>query len=226
MNFEGSLTIIFLVAFALKMLTKIYLDFRNLDHIVKNRSRVPSKFANKVSLEDHQKAADYARTKTQFNRFGMIVDAFLLLFWTLGGGLEFVNQAALSLSTKPIFHGLLAIGFFSLINMVISLPQSWFSQFVIEEKFGFNKSTNKIFFTDFAKGILLSLVIGAPILATLFYIIDKLGTHWWIYGWSFFCLFQLFIVRAYPTFIAPLFNKFNPLENAELKTQIETFLKA
>ena len=224
MIFEGTLTSIFLLAFTLKMMTKFYLDFRNLDHIVKNRSRVPVKFANKISLEDHQKAADYARSKTQFNRFGMIVDAFFLIYWTVGGGLNVVNEWALKLSEKPIFHGLIAIGIFSLINMIISLPQSWFSQFVIEEKFGFNKSSNKIFFTDFFKQFVLTILIGGPVVATLFYIIDKLGPYWWLYAWGFLSSFQFFIVWAYPTIIAPMFNKFSPLDRDELKEKIEVFL--
>jgi len=186
---------------------------------------VPGKFASKVSLEDHQKAADYSRAKSQFNRFGLIIDAFLLLFWTVGGGLEYINQVALDINAEVIPHALICLGLFSLIGSIISLPQSWFFQFIIEEKFGFNKSTNKIFFIDIIKQSILSLVIGVPLISALFFIIEKLGNFWWLYAWAFLGFFQLFILWAYPSFIAPIFNKFSALEEGPLKKEIEYFLK-
>ena len=225
MSFEGFITGAFLIIFVAKMLTKFYLDYRNLGHIQKNRSRVPSKFASRVSLEDHQKAADYARAKSQFNRFALCMDGFILMFWTLGGGLEFINQFALSFSHRPIPHALICFAIFSAASTLISLPQSWFSQFIIEEKFGFNKSTTKIFLVDFFKQTLISIVIGLPMLYGLFYIIHKLGNYWWAYGWGFITFFQLFMVWAFPTFIAPLFNKFDALEEGALKKDIEKFLE-
>ena len=225
MNFEDSVTALFFVVFGLKLLTKFYLDFRNLSYIQKNRSKVPGKFASKVSLEDHQKAADYARAKSQFNRFGLIIDAFFLVFWTVGGGLEHINQMALKLSENTIAHALLCLGLFSAVSTIISLPQSWFFQFIIEEKFGFNKSTNKIFFSDSVKQLTLSIIIGVPLVAAFFLIVEKLGDYWWLYAWAFLGFVQLFILWAYPSFIAPIFNKFSPLEEGPLKEEIQYFLK-
>lgn len=203
-----------------KALVESWLNMKNRTHILANRSEVPEKFRESISLEDHQKAADYTITKIKTGKFFQFIDLVILLIWTLGGGLESLNTLTDSFGLSPIWTGLCFFGIFTLINLLLGLPQSIYSTFVIEERFGFNKTTAKIFIMDLFKGLLVGVIIGLPILAALLWIIDALGTNWWLYGWIFLTLTQFFIIWLYPTFIAPIFNKFTPLEEGDVKEKV------
>ena len=217
-------TKLFLVALFLKSLIESVLDKRNMDHIIKNRSAVPVKFQNQITLADHQKAADYSVEKIKVAQIFHLVDLVIFLLLTLAGGLELINQLAMGVSASPLITGLIFFGIFGLIQMILSLPQTLYTTFVIEEKYGFNKTTWKTFVSDMVKGLILSVVLGAPIIYSILWIMERLGSAWWVYAFVFLTVVQLLIVFIYPTFIAPVFNKFSLLEDGEVKTKIVDLL--
>lgn len=215
---------VFLAFICVKGLIESYLDKRNKLHILKNQNEVPEKFSSKISLEEHQKAARYSvakiNTASIFNFIGYIV----LIAWTILGGLDYLNKYVQTFMLGQISSGILFIVLFSFINSIISLPQSIYTTFVIEEKFGFNKTTVKTFIVDMIKGTIVGAIIGIPLLYGVLWIMEKLGSSWWIYAWAFLTAFQLLLLWIYPTFIAPLFNKFSPLEEGEVKEKILNLL--
>lgn len=213
-------TKLFLVALFVKSLIESLLDKRNMDHIIKNRNAVPAKFQDQITLADHQKAADYSVEKIKVAQIFHFVDLVIFLVLTLAGGLELINHVAMGFNASPIMTGLIFFGVFGLIQMLLSLPQTLYTTFVIEEKYGFNKTTWKTFVSDMAKGLALSLVLGAPIIYAILWIMERLGSAWWVYAFLFLTAVQLLIVFIYPTFIAPIFNKFSPLEEGEVKNKI------
>lgn len=213
-------TKLFLVALFFKSLIESLLDKRNLDHIIKNRGAVPEKFASQITLSDHQKAADYSVEKIKIKQYFHLFDLIVFLVFTLGGGLEAINRLSISVGKSEISTGLFFFAFLGIISSLLSLPQTLYFTFVIEEKYGFNKTTWKIFFVDMFKGALLAVVLGGPIAAAILWIMAKLGANWWMYAFAFLTFIQLLLVFIYPTFIAPLFNKFSPLPDGEIKEKI------
>lgn len=217
-------TKLFLVALFVKSLIESLLDKRNMDHIIKNRNAVPAKFQDQITLADHQKAADYSVEKIKVAQIFHFIDLIVFLLLTLAGGLELINHMAMQVNASPIMTGLIFFAIFGLIQMVLSLPQTLYTTFVIEEKYGFNKTTWKTFVSDMAKGLVLSVVLGAPIIYSILWIMERLGSAWWVYAFVFLTAVQLLIVFIYPTFIAPIFNKFSPLEDGEVKNKIVDLL--
>ena len=217
-------TKLFLVALFVKSLIESLLDKRNMDHIIKNRNAVPAKFQDQITLADHQKAADYSVEKIKVTQIFHFIDLVVFLLLTLAGGLELINHLAMQVNASPIMTGLIFFAIFGLIQMVLSLPQTLYTTFVIEEKYGFNKTTWKTFVSDMAKGLVLSVVLGAPIIYSILWIMERLGSAWWVYAFVFLTAVQLLIVFIYPTFIAPIFNKFSPLEDGEVKNKIVDLL--
>ncbi|OIQ20826.1 MAG: peptidase M48 [Bacteriovorax sp. MedPE-SWde] len=216
----------FFIAFiCLKGLIESYLDNRNKMHILKNRKEVPAKFSDQITLEDHQKAADYSVTKIKAAQLFNLIGYGVLLAWTLGGGLDYLNTHVKTLGLSQLWTGVVFFLAFSFINSIITMPETLYKTFVIEEKFGFNKTTAKTFITDMIKGLALGLIIGVPILAGILWIMDALGEYWWAYAWAFLSVVQLLLMWIYPTFIAPLFNKFSALEDGEVKDKILELLK-
>lgn len=216
----------FFIAFiCLKGLIESYLDNRNKMHILKNRKEVPAKFSDQITLEDHQKAADYSVTKIKAAQLFNLIGYGVLLAWTLGGGLDYLNTHVKTLGLSQLWTGVVFFLTFSFINSIITMPETLYKTFVIEEKFGFNKTTAKTFITDMIKGLALGLIIGVPILAGILWIMDALGEYWWAYAWAFLSVVQLLLMWIYPTFIAPLFNKFSALEDGEVKDKILELLK-
>lgn len=215
---------IFLAVLLVKTLVESYLDNRNKIHILKNKSEVPAQFKEKISLEEHQKAADYTVTKITTGRRFNVLDLAILLGWTLLGGIEWLATLSQSFAKGPIVTGLIFFGLFTLINLVLGLPQSIYSTFVIEERFGFNRTTPKTFVVDLVKGLLVGALIGLPILALILWIMIN-QENWWILAWAVVTAFQLIMIWAYPTVIAPLFNKFTPLADGEVKDKVEGLLK-
>lgn len=211
---------IFLACLCLKGLIESYLEKRNKLNILGHQNEVPVQFADKITLEDHKKAANYSVTKINIGGFYNLLGYFILICWTLLGGLDLLNNYVSSFGLSQIWSGVTFIILFSIINSLISLPQSIYSTFVIEERFGFNKTTPKTFVVDLIKGMVLGLIIGVPLLYVILLIMEKLGNQWWMYAWAFLSAFQLLLMWVYPTFIAPLFNKFSPLEDGEMKDKI------
>ncbi len=216
--------ILFLTFFALSIVVKLWLAQRHLSHIQKNRAQVPAAFSEKISLEDHQKAADYTTTKVKFGRWPLLYDAAILLAWTFGGGLELLDQFARGYELSPIYTGILVILSMMVISSALDLPFSLYSTFVIEEKFGFNRTTLKTFVIDMIKGALLSIALGVPLIWVVLWLMEQTGDLWWLYTWLVLTGFSLFIAWAYPTYIAPIFNKFSPLEEGETLNRITNLL--
>jgi len=218
-------TFIFLALLIITTGVQLWLSLRNAKHVAQHRSAVPEEFADKITLEEHQKAADYTRSKGSFGRFNLILSAVVLLLWTLGGGLEILDNAIRSYNWGPLTTGVAVIIGFSLISSLIDIPTSLYSTFVIEEKFGFNKSTMKVFFIDMFKGAALSVVIGIPLIMLVLWLMESAGSLWWLYAWVALTAFSILMMWAYPKFIAPIFNKFKPLEEGEVLNRITTLLE-
>jgi STE24 endopeptidase len=217
-------TLLFLAMLIVSTLMRLYLSQRQINYVAKHRAKVPGSFADKISLEDHQKAADYTTAKVKFGRLPLAYEVALLLIWTLGGGLQWLDQNILALNLSPILTGITVILAFTFISAALDLPFSIYSTFVIEEKFGFNRTTIKTFITDMIKGSLLGLAIGVPLLYIILWLMQQTGDQWWIYTWLVISGFSLFMMWVYPTWIAPIFNKFEPLEEGETLNRITSLL--
>jgi STE24 endopeptidase len=225
------------VAFALALLAwlalKFWLATRQMRHVARHRPTVPAAFEGTVSLAAHQKAADYTLAK---GRFGLLATAFgaaVLLGWTLLGGLDALNEAVRD-AVQPRFtdprmgdlaYQLALLGAFSLIGAVIELPLEWYATFRLEQRFGFNRMTTGLWLADLAKGLLLAVAIGAPLAALVLWIMQATGGLWWLWAWGVWMAFNLLVMVLYPTLIAPLFNKFQPLADEALATRVQALMQ-
>lgn len=217
-------TLIFLIALILTTLTQVWLSARHIRHVRIHQDRVPEEFASQISLADHKKAADYTCAKTRAGYLSILIHAGLLLAFTLGGGLNALNEFWANWLNDPLAHGMVLIFSTFFIMSVAEIPLSYYRTFVIEEQFGFNKMTRAMFFTDLIKQSALGLLLGAPLLFCVLWLMEKMGGSWWLYAWFAWIAFNLFVLAIFPTWIAPLFNKFTPLEDATLKTRIEQLM--
>jgi STE24 endopeptidase len=190
-----------------------------------HRDEVPAEFASKVTLTDHRKAADYTMTKLRLGLFEIALSVAILIGFTLLGGLQQLHNFTLDLLGPGVPQQIALLVSISLITGIIDLPFSWHRQFGIEEKFGFNRMTPTLFFTDMFKGILLGLAIGLPLLWVVLTLMTEAGQYWWVWTWFVWVGFNALLLWLFPTFIAPLFNKFKPLEDGPLKDRIEDLLK-
>ena len=197
---------------------------KQINSVRSNRDNVPKAFNDKISLEAHQKAADYTEAKVKTGLFELMIGSALLLLWTLAGGLQFLDNWLRTFGMSEIFTGTALILSVFAIMAILELPLSLFKIFKIEQSFGFNKMTPKVFFVDLLKNTIVGFLIGAPILLFVLWIMENSGTYWWVYVWFTWLTFSLLMMWAYPAFIAPIFNKFRTLENDELKTRIENLL--
>ena len=219
----NSFSVVFLAALALMITLRLWLGQRQITHILQHRDAVPPQFADRVSIYAHQKAADYSVTRTRFGRLGLAVEALVLLAFTFGGGLQLLHDFW-SARLDGLSYGVALIVSVMTISGLIDLPLSLYTQFVIEERFGFNRMTLRLFFADLAKQLALGLIIGIPVLLAVLWLMTQMGANWWLYVWLFWCGFNLLILFIYPAWIAPLFNKFTPLEDTALKQRIEALL--
>ncbi|MDZ4253360.1 MAG: M48 family metallopeptidase [Sulfuritalea sp.] len=217
-------TLIFLAALALSTALRLWLDIRHLRHVRAHRERVPDNFADRIDLADHRKAADYTVAKVRLGLLEIAVDAIVLLALTLGGGLALLDQAMRAWLGDGYLHGLALFACVSLLGFVIGLPASLYRTFRIEARFGFNKLTWPLWFADLAKGAVLTVLIGGPLLFAVLWLMDVMGKYWWLYVWLVWLVTNLLVMFLYPTVIAPLFNKFTPLEDVSLKARIEALL--
>jgi len=210
--------VLFLTLIVINHLFEVYLSQRQLSTLHLHRTEVPSAFSHFITLNEHQKSISYATAKLRFGQARLLWDVALLFVWFPFRGLEKLYLALpLSGLHKEAFF---LIGFL-LIQSIANLPWSLYSTFILEEKFGFNRSTPKLFVLDLMKGLLLSMILGIPLLYGALFIFQSTGQWWWLICFLFFTSFQFFLVWLFPTVIAPLFNKFKPLESEELKTGIE-----
>lgn len=216
-------TLLFLAAFALTLATRLWLKLRQIRHVGAHRAAVPAEFAARITLASHQKAADYTVDRCQTAISAILVDAVLLLAFTLGGGLAALH-GLWSAHLDGIAYGLAMIFSVLLISALADLPLSLYSQFVVEARHGFNRMTPALFVSDLGKQTLLGVAIGAPVIAAVLWLMGAMGEHWWLWVWLFWSGFNLLMLFIYPTWIAPLFNKFEPLPEGDAKTRIEALL--
>jgi len=217
-------TYIFLFSLFAGIFVQWFLVQKHINCVRSNRNDVPEAFNDKISLEAHQKAADYTEAKVKTGLFELIIGSALLLLWTLAGGLQFLDNWLRTFGMSEILTGTALILSVFAIMAILELPLSLFKIFKIEQSFGFNKMTPKIFFVDLLKNTIVGFLIGAPLLLFVLWIMENSGTYWWVYVWFTWLTFSLLMMWAYPAFIAPIFNKFRTLENDELKTRIENLL--
>jgi STE24 endopeptidase len=219
------LTYTFISLLVATTLVRIWLARRHIVHVQANRNQVPVAFKDNIALDAHQKAADYSTDKTKLIITETVVQALLLAILTLGGGLQWIDDIWRNvLPTQEIIRGALVICSAMLVSSVIDLPFEYYKTFVVDEKFGFNKMTPAMFFSDLVKHSLVGLALGAPILFAALWLMQGAGQYWWLYLWVIWSVFNLVMLAVYPTFIAPLFNKFSPLKDENLKQRIETLL--
>ena len=178
-----------------------------------------------VTLEQHQKAADYTVAKASLGQFALVQEAAILLAFTLGGGIQWLNQHTAKLIHAPLWQGVLLILMYMLLTTVLDLPLTLYRTFVLESRFGFNTTQGRVFVVDLLKGALLLLLLGTPILALVIWLFTSMGAHWWLWAWAAITIFQLLMMEIYPIAIAPLFNKFVPLTDADLQARITSLLQ-
>jgi len=217
-------SLIFLIALAISTAIQFWLDWRQKNYVLAHRNQVPDAFKNRVSLQAHQKAADYTVEKGKLGTIDHIISLLMLLVLTLGGGINAIFSFWHSQSLSPMMADLAAVASLFLIMTLVELPTSWYQTFVIEEKYGFNKNTPKQFIKDQLISIALVLGIGMPILALILWVMDSIGELWWLYAWAILISFSLLMSWLFPTVIAPLFNKFTPMEDGSLKRRIQALL--
>jgi STE24 endopeptidase len=220
MNIYG---IIILSALLLEYLLSLFADLLNLGTL---KSGLPKEFDGVYDSTTYEKSQAYTRTHTKFgiveSTFSLIVT---LIFWFLGG-FNYLDLIVRDWHLGSIFTGLVYIGILVLVRSVLSLPFSIYSTFVIEERFGFNKTTPKTFMLDIVKGLALAAVLGGLLLSGILALFEYAGTMAWLYCWIAASLFTLFVQFIAPTWIMPLFNKFTPLETGELRETILAYAKS
>jgi len=206
------------------LLTKLWLSARQTRHVAQHRAEVPAAFAHTITLEAHQKAADYTLAKSRVNLIDLALDAVTLLGWTLLGGLDALNQLTLSWMEPDIAQQIVLVLCFTLVGGLLGLPLSLYQTFGIEQRFGFNNTTPKLWASDLVKGLLVGLVLGLPILWLVLWLMQAGGSLWWLYAWCALVVYQLFVMWIAPNVIMPLFNKFTPLEDASLKERVTSLM--
>jgi STE24 endopeptidase len=203
---------------------RLWLAARHLKHVRANRHAVPPEFSTEIALDAHQKAADYTCAKTRVGMVEAATDALVLLALTFGGALEWLHGVSAAALPEGVGRGLALLALVAAVMTLIDLPFGLYRTFVIEQRFGFNKMTPAMYFADLAKSLLLALAFGLPLGAIVLWLMATAGDYWWLYAWLIWFAFNLFMVAVYPTWIAPLFNKFSPVQDAELKERVERLL--
>ena len=218
-------TLAFAAALVAGLLVKFWLASRQIRHVAQHRDAVPAAFARNITLAAHQKAADYTVTKARFGLLELALGAAVLLGWTLLGGLHALNQALLGWLGAGMVQQLALLAAFAMIGGLIDLPFTLYQTFVIEERFGFNKITLKLWLADLAKSTVIGALIGLPIAALILWLMGAAGRFWWLWAWAVWMGFNLLLMVLYPTLIAPLFNKFKPLEDESVKSRVTALMQ-
>jgi STE24 endopeptidase len=214
-------SILFVSFLVLTLLVRFWLASRHIRHVLAHRAAVPAEFAEKIPLAAHQKAADYTVAKTKFGLLGLLVNSVVLVGFTLLGGLQWLSVTIFQRTGPGMGYQLALLAAFAVISGLIDLPFDYYKQFKLEQRFGFNKMTRALFFADMLKGAALGAAIGLPLVWVVLTLMGKAGDLWWFYAWLVWSGFQLLMMVLFPTVIAPLFNKFTPLEDQSLKSRIE-----
>lgn len=220
-----TMTLVFAGTLLAGLLLRLWLAARQIRHVARHRDAVPAAFAQSISLPAHQKAAAYTVAKTRFGLLEMAGAAAVLLGWTLLGGLDLLNQALLVWLGGGMTQQLALLASFALISGAIDLPLALYQTFVIEQRFGFNRMTLRLWIADLVKTTLIGTVVGLPVAALILWLMGSAGAAWWLWAWGAWTGFNLLLLLIYPTFIAPLFNKFQPLEDESLESRVTALMR-
>ena len=218
------LTLAFAAALALQLLLKLWLSTRQVRHVAVHRGAVPAPFASRISLAAHQKAADYTLAKARLGLLQLALSTVMLLAWTLLGGLDALHQLLFSYLGAGLAQQLAVLASFALISGVVELPLSYYQTFVLEQRFGFNQMTPRMWLGDLLKSTLVGALIGLPLAAAVLWLMQATGSLWWLWAWGLWTGFNLLLMWIFPTFIAPLFNKFEPLADESLKNRVTALM--
>jgi STE24 endopeptidase len=221
----NAFTLLFIAFLALWSGMSFWLSKRQERHVAAHRQTVPQEFASRVSTEEHMKAADYTIARVRFGRVEFLLSVLLLVFWTFGGALDAIDRFWAGLALPGIVTGAAVITSVAFISAVLGLPASLYRTFVIEERFGFNRSDAATFWKDRLKGMLVISLTGVPLLFLLLWFMEAAARYWWLFGWAAFALFSVALNWAFPRFIAPLFNRFEPLEKGEVAERLKLLLE-
>jgi STE24 endopeptidase len=213
-------TLVFALALSVSLMLKFWLATRQIRHVATNRNVVPAAFAAKVTLHAHQKAADYTVTKVRFGLIELAWGAAIALCWTLLGGLWLLNQLLVDWMGTGVAQQVVLLAAFVAINGLLDLPFTLYQTFVIEERFGFNKTSVALWLQDFGKSLVLGALIGLPLVVLVVWMMGATGPWWWLWVWGVWMGFNLLMLLVYPTWIAPLFNKFQPLQDPDIQTRV------
>lgn len=219
---SSQLSAVFLLALFAGLMFRFWLAMRQMLHVRHHRGAVPAAFADSIALDAHQKAADYTVARVRLGMIDLFISTCLLLILTLGGGLQALyDLASQFLEAGSLAQGVAFIALIASVSWLVDLPLGLYRSFRLEARFGFNRLTPGLFIADTLKSVTLAALIGLPLIAFVLWLMDSMGEYWWLYVWAFWLGFNLLVLLVYPTFIAPLFNKFKPLEDGPLKTRIE-----
>lgn len=218
-------TQIFLAVALGSFILQWWLNERQRQHVGARRLQVPPAFADRITLEQHQRAADYTRAKTALVRVDLVVELLVLLTFTLGGGVQWLHEQSATVTSHPLLQGIVLLLGFSLISSLLQLPMGWYRTFRLEQRFGFNTQTQQLFWVDTAKKLLLGVLIELPLMAVVLWLFSAMGSYWWLWAWAVLMLFMLTLFAVYPTWIAPLFNRFTPLADDSLRERIDALLQ-
>jgi STE24 endopeptidase len=224
---SNAVTALFALALVASLVLRFWLTSRQLRHVVAHRESVPAAFAERIPIEAHRKAADYTVVKGRFGLLQMAFGALELVGWTLLGGLDGLN-AAVREAVQPRFGDLacqlVLLGAFALIGGALDLPFDLYGTFRIEQRFGFNRMTARLYIADLVKGLAIGLIVGTPIAALILWLMGSAGAAWWLWAWAVWMGFNALLLVIYPTLIAPLFNRFQPLADESLKNRVQALM--
>ena len=219
------LTVLFLLLLLSEVTARLWLARRQMRHVLAHRQQVPAEFSGRIGLHSHQRAADYTADRTRLSMIEVAFDAVLLLALTLGGALQWIADQTWAVLGQGIGSDIALVGAVVLLLGVLHMPFTVYRQFVLEARYGFNRMTPKLFITDAVKGTLIAALLGIPILGLILWLMQTAGQTWWIWAWLAWAGFNLLIMLIFPTWIAPLFNKFTQLQDQSLQERIESLAK-
>ena len=225
MNTSTSFTLAFAGFLTLNLLLKLWLAHRQIRHVSLHRSSVPEAFKEVISLPAHQKAADYTLAKLRLGHWDLAIDAGMLLVWTLLGGLGALDAWLVEISGSGMMQQLLLVMGFMLISGLVNLPLSYYQTFKVEQHFGFNNMTVGLWLSDLVKGTALGVVLGLPLVWAILWLMESGGDQWWLLAWALLVSYQLFVMWLAPNYIMPLFNKFQPLDDAQLQARVDALMQ-
>ena len=217
-------SVLFVAFFIITLTLRFWLANRHIRHVMRERAQVPAEFAASIPLAAHQKAADYTVAKTKLGLLSVLYGSIVLIGFTLMGALQWLSSALLPVAGAGMLYQITLLVAFGAISGLLDLPFDYYRQFVLEERFGFNKMTLGLWLVDMLKGVLMGAAIGLPLIWVILALMQQAGAWWWLYAWLVWSGFQLLMMVLYPSVIAPMFNKFTPLADVSLQARIEALM--